>query len=168
MKKITLFIHFLPLVLFSQWTFKTVNNGFDTPYKIAYTAEKNDALLKLEPVEVEVPLSKKYPLQSGMHVFETTYEHSISCGLSVDVNTGLFRNNRNIFSGEIVVIAGQTTLDTNNISKKYYLLFDGSQQLFCEQSKIKFPIVTGKHNKDRKSTRLNSSHSRASRMPSSA
>lgn len=153
MKKITLFIHFLPLVLFSQWTFKTVNNGFDAPYKIAYTAENNDALLKLEPVEVEVPLSKKYPLQSGMHVFETTFEHSISGGLSVDLNTGLFRNNRNIFSGEIVVIAGQTTLDTNDISKKYYLLFDGSQQLFCEQSKIKFPIPVSIGSFDIHSTR---------------
>ena len=30
------------------------------------------------------------------------------------------------------------------------------------------PIVTGKHNRDRKSTRLNSSHITRSRMPSSA
>jgi hypothetical protein len=140
MKTITLFILFLPLVLFSQWTFKTVNNGFDTPYKIAHTAENNDALLKLEPVEVEVPLTKKYPIRAGMFVFETTYEHSISGGLNVDLGTGLFRNNRNVFSGEIVVIAGQTSLDTNGVSKKYYLLYDGSNQLFCEQSKIKFPI----------------------------
>lgn len=135
-----LFILCLPLALFSQWTFKTVNNGFDTPYKIAHTALNNNALLKLEPVEVEVELAKKYPMQAGMHVFETTYEHSISGGSNVDLSTGLFRNNRNIFSGEIVVLAGQTSLDTNGISKKYYLLFDGSNQLFCEQSKIKFTI----------------------------
>jgi len=153
MKKVTLLIHFLPFVLFSQWTFKTVNNGFDSPYKIAYTAENNDALLKLEPVEVEVPLSKKYPIQSGMYVFETTYEQSISGGLSVDLNTGLFRNNRNVFSGEIVVVAGQTMLDIDNISKKYYLLFDGSEQLFCEQSKIKFPIPVGIGSFDMSSSR---------------
>ena len=132
-----LFILCLPLALFSQWTFKTVNNGFDKPYKIAYTAIANDARLKLEPVEVEVPLSKKYPVQAGMHVFETTYEHFISGGSNVDLSSGLFRNNRNIFSGELVVIAGQTSLDTNGISKKYFLLYDGSDQLFCEESKIK-------------------------------
>lgn len=132
-----LFILCLPLALFSQWTFKTVNNGFDKPYKIAYTAIANDARLKLEPVEVEVPLSKKYPVKAGMHVFETTYEHFISGGSNVDLSSGLFRNNRNIFSGELVVIAGQTSLDTNGISKKYFLLYDGSDQLFCEESKIK-------------------------------
>ena len=52
MKKITLLIVlWIPLALFSQWTFQKVDNGFDEPYKIAYTAKNNDALLKLEPVE---------------------------------------------------------------------------------------------------------------------
>jgi len=135
-----LFILCLPIALFSQWSFKTVNNGFDTPYKIAHTALNNEALLKLEPVEVEVALAKKYPNQQGMYVFETTYEHSISGGTEVDLSTGQFRNNRNVFSGEIVVIAGQASLDTNGLTKKYYLLYDGSNQLFCEQSRIKFSI----------------------------
>jgi hypothetical protein len=27
----------------AQWTYKTVNNGFDTPYKMAYTPENNGA-----------------------------------------------------------------------------------------------------------------------------
>jgi hypothetical protein len=33
---------------YSQWTFKQVKNGFDDPYKIAYTASNNGAVLKLE------------------------------------------------------------------------------------------------------------------------
>ena len=57
MKKITLLIVlWMPLALFSQWTFQKVDNGFDEPYKIAFTAKNNDALLKLEPVETEVAL----------------------------------------------------------------------------------------------------------------
>ena len=41
---------------------------------------------------------------------------------------------------------------------------------WVEKTALRYPgvIVTGKQNQDRKSTRLNSSHSRASRMPSSA
>jgi len=36
---------------FSQWTTKSVNNGFDDPYKIAYTSQNNNAILKLENVD---------------------------------------------------------------------------------------------------------------------
>ena len=32
----------------AQWTKKTVNNGFDEPYKICYTATNNGGYLKLE------------------------------------------------------------------------------------------------------------------------
>jgi hypothetical protein len=35
----------------AQWTYETVNNGFDTPYKIAYTADNNGSWLKLENVD---------------------------------------------------------------------------------------------------------------------
>jgi hypothetical protein len=38
----------------SQWSYKTINNNFDDPYKIAYTAENNGAILKLEKVGDEV------------------------------------------------------------------------------------------------------------------
>ena len=38
----------------SQWTYKTINNSFDDPYRIAYTAENNGAILKLEKVGDEV------------------------------------------------------------------------------------------------------------------
>ena len=38
----------------SQWSYKTVNNGFDDPYRIAYTSQNNGAILKLEKVGDEV------------------------------------------------------------------------------------------------------------------
>jgi len=33
---------------FSQWVVKKIDNGFDTPYKIAYTEDGQNAFLKLE------------------------------------------------------------------------------------------------------------------------
>lgn len=38
----------------AQWTNKNVNNGFDEPYKICYTAENNGAILKLENVDGQI------------------------------------------------------------------------------------------------------------------
>lgn len=35
----------------AQWVNKTVDNGFDNPYRICYTAKHNDAILKLENVD---------------------------------------------------------------------------------------------------------------------
>jgi hypothetical protein len=35
----------------AQWTYETVNNGLDAPYRIAYTAENNGSWLKLENVD---------------------------------------------------------------------------------------------------------------------
>ena len=38
----------------AQWTYETVNNGFDEPYRIAYTAENDGSWLKLENVKGEI------------------------------------------------------------------------------------------------------------------
>jgi len=35
----------------AQWTYKTFNNGFDDPYKIAYVSNSENALAKLENVD---------------------------------------------------------------------------------------------------------------------
>jgi hypothetical protein len=137
----SLVIIFLPLVAFGQWTFQKVENGFDEPYKIAYTARNNDAILKLEPVEVEVELPKKYPKQAGMHYFETDYRHSITGGETIDLTTGSLRNLGRVFSGEKLVIVGQTSIEINGLSKKYYMMFDRWKKVFCEQDQIKFTIV---------------------------
>ena len=38
----------------AQWTNKTINNGFDDPYRICYTATNNLGYLKLENVDGEI------------------------------------------------------------------------------------------------------------------
>ena len=38
----------------AQWSYETVDNGFDEPYKIAYTKITDGAFLKLENVDGEV------------------------------------------------------------------------------------------------------------------
>ena len=38
----------LSLNVSAQWTNKSVNNGFDDPYRICYTAENNGAILGSE------------------------------------------------------------------------------------------------------------------------
>lgn len=47
----------------AQWKYQTVNNGFDEPYKIAYTEENVDAILKLENVKGDV----YFYVQGGYH-----------------------------------------------------------------------------------------------------
>jgi hypothetical protein len=56
MKKIILIMAtlFVAFSSFSQWTTQSVNNGFDDPYKIAYTSKNNGAILKLENVEGDI------------------------------------------------------------------------------------------------------------------
>jgi hypothetical protein len=53
MKNFVAFIIFLfcRLSALSQWSYETVNNGFDDPYRIAYTREVDGAMLKLENVD---------------------------------------------------------------------------------------------------------------------
>jgi hypothetical protein len=38
----------------AQWTNKTINNGFDEPYRICYTATNNLGYLKLENVDGQI------------------------------------------------------------------------------------------------------------------
>jgi len=38
----------------AQWTYETVNNGLDDPYRIAYTAENEGSWLKLENVDGDI------------------------------------------------------------------------------------------------------------------
>ncbi len=55
-KKIIFTIFFMQFIFtsLSQWTYETVNNGFDDPYRIAYTKEVDGAILKLENVDGKV------------------------------------------------------------------------------------------------------------------
>ena len=40
----------------AQWTYKTIDNGFDAPYRIAYTAENDGSWLKLENLDGDISL----------------------------------------------------------------------------------------------------------------
>lgn len=68
MKKTTLLlaILFTSIASFSQWTFKTVNNGLDEPYRIAYSKSDNSAVLKLEKTSSGIA----FYIQGGYHCDE--------------------------------------------------------------------------------------------------
>jgi hypothetical protein len=53
MKKLffTLAVLFSVSMAYSQWSFEKISNGFDDPYRIAYTSANNGAILKLENVD---------------------------------------------------------------------------------------------------------------------
>lgn len=40
----------------AQWTYEKIDNGFDDPYKVAYTETDNNAFLKLERVDTNTIL----------------------------------------------------------------------------------------------------------------
>lgn len=54
MKKLLLLFLLCNSIAHSQWTFKTIDNGFDDPYRICYTKENDGAMLKLENVNNNV------------------------------------------------------------------------------------------------------------------
>lgn len=47
---LSIFVCFITTISFSQWTYERVDNGFDDPYRIAYTKSNNNSILKLENV----------------------------------------------------------------------------------------------------------------------
>lgn len=49
-----LFTLLIPGFVSAQWTFKTIKDGSDDPYKIAYTEVSNNALLKMENVDSSI------------------------------------------------------------------------------------------------------------------
>ena len=51
----------------AQWTYQSVDNGFDNRYRIAYTEKNNNAILKLENVDGDII----FYLQGGYFCDET-------------------------------------------------------------------------------------------------
>ena len=51
---LTIILFFSISVAHSQWSYETVDNGFDEPYRIAYTKINNNCFLKLENVYGEI------------------------------------------------------------------------------------------------------------------
>jgi hypothetical protein len=54
MKKLLLLFVLCSSIAHSQWTYKTVDNGLDEPYPIAYTDLEDGAMLKLENVNGKI------------------------------------------------------------------------------------------------------------------
>lgn len=71
MKNLFLTIAFvsISIISLSQWTYERVDNGFDEPYRIAYTKTNNGSFLKLENVEGAVV----FYLQGGYFCDETPF-----------------------------------------------------------------------------------------------
>ena len=71
MKKLffTFTVLFSVSIAYSQWTYERVDNGFDEPYRIAYTKANNDCILKLENVDGEIA----FYIQGGYFCDEEPY-----------------------------------------------------------------------------------------------
>lgn len=54
MKKLLLLLMLMPMMVSAQWSYETVDNGFDESYRIAYTKRVGGAWLKLENVDDEI------------------------------------------------------------------------------------------------------------------
>jgi len=57
---ITLMMCLFMVVSYGQWTYKTIDNGFDEPFKKAYTAINNGGFLGMETSE-ELKTTIEYP-----------------------------------------------------------------------------------------------------------
>lgn len=56
MKNLLFLLLLVPMFGTAQWSYETVDNGFDEAYKIAYTKKSDGAFLKMENVDGEVIL----------------------------------------------------------------------------------------------------------------
>lgn len=116
---------FLTLIVsnffFGQWTYKTVKNDFDDPYKIAYSEINNGAILKLEAVETEKEISPKLIQDTFLYTYKTIemirYYDSVS-NYSVA--------HKNIFSDELIIIYDYELTNQNNIEDIFFkIYYDG-------------------------------------------
>jgi hypothetical protein len=96
----------------SQWTYKKVQNDFDDPYKIAYTGRNNEAILKLENVEVERTIEPKIIQDSIFTITKT--EKSILIYDSVSHQHCLSRGYMSLYSDEYAVIYDVVICQPNN------------------------------------------------------
>lgn len=77
---ILIFTLFLSINLSAQWVYKTITDGFDDPYKIAYTDNPSGAYLKLENVEGNLV----FYIKGGYYCDETpTYDFVFQLGEQV-------------------------------------------------------------------------------------
>ena len=64
MKKLVLLLGLsFSLTANAQWSYQTVDDGFDEPYKISYTKENNNCILKMENIDGKI----YFYLSGGYH-----------------------------------------------------------------------------------------------------
>lgn len=110
---------FLPIFAFGQWTIKKVDNGFDEPYKIAYSAANNGAILKLESLETEKTIYPKIIQDTCLTVSKLNYQVLVYD--SITSNYGLSKGYFSLFSDEYFVIYDVLTNNTSN--EKFYRVY---------------------------------------------
>jgi hypothetical protein len=78
----------------AQWTNKTINNGFDEPYKICYTATNNLGYLKLENVDGQIYfyLNGKYCCDDSPVVNLSFVVNGVTVKYSCTANVGDDKN----------------------------------------------------------------------------
>ena len=124
MRQILLLIGFILCInsVFGQWTFKTIKNDFDDPYKIAYTAINNGAVLKLEVTDVEKELPIEIINDSILTVMET--KSSIFMYDSIGTKGCVDKGRLTVFSYELIVIYGYFRCNYNDsIGKGYFKVY---------------------------------------------
>ena len=108
--------------VFGQWTFKTIKNDFDDPYKIAYTASNNGAVLKLEVTDVEKELPIEIINDSILTVLET--KSSIFMYDSIGTKGCADKGRLTVLSYEIIVIYGYSRCSYNDsVGNGYYKVY---------------------------------------------
>lgn len=120
--KIFIWICLFGANVYGQWTYKLINNGFDEPYKIAYSATNNGAILKLECVEEEIMIYPQIIQDSSLTILKTKYQimmyDSLTSGLTVS------RGYISVYSDEYIVIYDVMTGKSS--SEFYYkVYYDG-------------------------------------------
>jgi len=110
---------FLPLVAFGQWTIKKVDNGFDEPYKIAYSALNNGAILKLESLETEKTIYPQVIQDTILTVSKLNYQVLVYD--SITSNYSLSKGYFSLFSDEYFVI--YDVLANSMSNEKFYSVY---------------------------------------------
>lgn len=110
-------------IAYCQWTFKTVKNDFDDPYKIAYTGRNNEAILKLETLEVERTIQPKIIQDTFLTVTKT--DRPILIYDSVSNENCLSKGYLTLYSDEYVVIYDAVICKSNTSysEETYYRVF---------------------------------------------
>jgi hypothetical protein len=135
MKKLffTLALLFSVSLAYSQWSYEKVSNGFDDPYRIAYTSANNSAILKLENVEGSI----FFYIQGGYYCddYPSVDLVFVVNGINVKYTIDGMRNDKNdvvFFTGDLM---NNEILDS---FKKCSLLKIRVNETYCDTETYSF------------------------------